>query len=102
MAEIHVEADAVSATATALLALADSVDDVQFTHGPTGAMFVVPLALAEKLMEASANDKDEDETPESPKEPESAGAHPAPKASATEPRRPAIQRPTPARKTDSE
>lgn len=101
MAEIHVEADAVSATATALLALADNVDDVQFTHGPTGAMFVVPLALAEKLMEASNNDKDEAPAPKSPKEPESAGAPPAPRTPAAETRRPVIQRPT-TRKPDSE
>jgi hypothetical protein len=60
VAEIHVEADAVAATATALLALTDNVDDVALTHGPTGVMFVVPDDLAEKLL-ASSKKKNNDE-----------------------------------------
>jgi cell division protein FtsN len=104
VAEIHVEADAVAATATALLALTDNVDDVALTHGPTGVMFVVPDDLAEKLL-ASSKKKDseakttdakstepkaadaktvEPKTDEAPK-PESDGAPQAPKA---DPRRP--------------
>jgi cell division protein FtsN len=104
VAEIYVEADAVAATATALLALTDNVDDVALTHGPTGVMFVVPDDLAEQLLasskkknsEAKAADAKsadakttdakavEPKNDEAPK-PESDGAPQAPKA---DPRRP--------------
>jgi hypothetical protein len=55
--EIYAEPDAVVATATALLALADDVDDVAFSHGEKGAIFIVPQALADKLVSASATAK---------------------------------------------
>lgn len=53
MAQIHATADAVVATAKALLALADDPSEVEFTHGPDGAMFIVSDALADKLVAAT-------------------------------------------------
>jgi hypothetical protein len=88
VAEIHVEADALAATATALLALADDVNDVAFTHGPNGSMFIVPDELAEKLFASSKTastpvpvkaDVPAKPAAEAPK-PASDGAPPAPKA----------------------
>jgi hypothetical protein len=49
MAEIHAEPDAVVATARLLLDLADDPGQVEFTHGPNGAMFIVPDELANHL-----------------------------------------------------
>jgi hypothetical protein len=56
MAQIHATADAVTATAKALLALADDPNEVEFTHGPEGAMFIVSDALADKLVAATGDD----------------------------------------------
>ncbi len=56
MAQIHATAAAVVATAKALLALADDPSEVEFTHGPDGAMFIVSDALADKLVAMTDDD----------------------------------------------
>ncbi len=70
MAQIHATADAVVATARALLALADDPSEVEFTHGPEGgAMFIVSDALADKLVAASDEDEAKDKAPVSTQAP---------------------------------
>lgn len=60
MAQIHATASAVVATARALLALADDPNEVEFTHGPDGAMFIVSDALAQKLVDSSEEEDDKE------------------------------------------
>lgn len=50
MAQIEVDNDVMGATARLLLQLTSNPDDVVFTHGPNGSVFVVPDALAEDFV----------------------------------------------------
>lgn len=50
MAQIQVEAPALKATAKLLLQLVTDPDQVQFTHGPEGSVFIVPDEIAERFV----------------------------------------------------
>jgi hypothetical protein len=50
MAQIEVDNDVLVPTAKLLLQLVKNPDDVQFTHGPHGSVFVVPDAVAEEFV----------------------------------------------------
>lgn len=54
MAQIEVDNDVLVPTARLLLQLVKDPDDVQFTHGPHGSVFVVPDAVAEEFVLAVA------------------------------------------------
>lgn len=60
MAVIETHRDVLQATARLLLQLADSPDDVRYTHGPEGHEFHVPDRLAEEFA-AAANAEPEDD-----------------------------------------
>jgi hypothetical protein len=50
MAQIQVEAGALKSTARILLQLVDDPDQVQFTHGTEGSVFIVPDEVAERFV----------------------------------------------------
>ena len=50
MARFEVVNDVLVPTAQLLLQLVKDPDDVQFTHGPQGSVFVVPDAVAEEFV----------------------------------------------------
>ncbi len=54
MAQIEVEYDVMGAAARLLLQIATNPNDIQFTHGPNGSMFIVPDAVAEEFVLAVA------------------------------------------------
>lgn len=50
MAQIQVEAGALKSTARLLLQLVTDPDQVQFTHGAEGSVFIVPDEVAERFV----------------------------------------------------
>ena len=61
MAEILVEAAVLKQTAKLLLQLVTNPDDVRFTHGTEGSVFIVPDEVAERFVLAVEADNAEPE-----------------------------------------
>lgn len=60
MAQIAVESAALKPTARLLLQLVTDPNQVEFTHGPEGSMFIVPDEVAEAFVLAVAAQEADD------------------------------------------